>query len=103
VPAWLDANLITIVDGVAFGVLLFTIAVGLSLVFGIMDVLNLAHGALYLVGAYLAVRFAGDGSATLGGSWPPGWPRWWWARPPGPGWPCWPGRWPAAATSTRRC
>jgi branched-chain amino acid transport system permease protein len=66
VAAWLDANLITIVDGVAFGVLLFTIAVGLSLVFGIMDVLNLAHGALYLVGAYLAVRFAGDGSATLG-------------------------------------
>ena len=63
--AWLDANLITIVDGVAFGVLLFIIAVGLSLVFGIMDVLNLAHGALYLVGAYLAVRFAGDGSATL--------------------------------------
>jgi branched-subunit amino acid ABC-type transport system permease component len=66
VAAWLDANLITIVDGVAFGVLLFTIAVGLSLVFGIMDVLNLAHGALYLVGAYLAVRFAGDGTATLG-------------------------------------
>jgi branched-chain amino acid transport system permease protein len=66
VPAWLGDNLITIVDGVAFGVLLFTIAVGLSLVFGIMDVLNLAHGALYLVGAYLAVRFAGDGQATLG-------------------------------------
>jgi branched-chain amino acid transport system permease protein len=66
VPAWLDANLVTIVDGVAFGMLLFTIAVGLSLVFGIMDVLNLAHGALYLVGAYLAVRFVGDGPATLG-------------------------------------
>jgi branched-chain amino acid transport system permease protein len=66
VPAWLADNLITIVDGVAFGVLLFTIAVGLSLVFGIMDVLNLAHGALYLVGAYLAVRFVGDGEATMG-------------------------------------
>jgi branched-subunit amino acid ABC-type transport system permease component len=66
VPAWLGDNLVTIVDGVAFGVLLFTIAVGLSLVFGIMDVLNLAHGALYLAGAYLAVRFAGDGQATLG-------------------------------------
>jgi branched-chain amino acid transport system permease protein len=66
VPAWLGDNLITIVDGVAFGVLLFTIAVGLSLVFGIMDVLNLAHGALYLIGAYLAVRFVGDGQATLG-------------------------------------
>lgn len=65
-PAWLGDNLVTIVDGVAFGVLLFTIAVGLSLVFGIMDVLNLAHGALYLAGAYLAVRFAGDGQATLG-------------------------------------
>lgn len=65
--AVLGDNLITIVDGVAFGVLLFTIAVGLSLVFGIMDVLNLAHGALYLVGAYLAVQFAGDGQAGLGG------------------------------------
>jgi len=66
VPAWLGDNLATVVDGVAFGVLLFTIAVGLSLVFGIMDVLNLAHGALYLAGAYLAVRFVGDGQATLG-------------------------------------
>jgi branched-chain amino acid transport system permease protein len=66
VPAWLGDNLVTIVDGVAFGVLLFTIAVGLSLVFGIMDVLNLAHGALYLVGAYLAVQFVGDGQAGLG-------------------------------------
>jgi branched-subunit amino acid ABC-type transport system permease component len=66
VPAWLGDNLVTIVDGVAFGVLLFTIAVGLSLVFGVMDVLNLAHGALYLAGAYLAVRFVGDGQATLG-------------------------------------
>jgi branched-chain amino acid transport system permease protein len=64
--AVLGDNLVTIVDGVAFGVLLFTIAVGLSLVFGIMDVLNLAHGALYLVGAYLAVQFAGDGQAGLG-------------------------------------
>jgi branched-subunit amino acid ABC-type transport system permease component len=66
VPAWLGDNIVTIVDGVAFGVLLFTIAVGLSLVFGIMDVLNLAHGALYLAGAYLAVRFVGDGQATVG-------------------------------------
>ncbi|HEV8424261.1 MAG TPA: branched-chain amino acid ABC transporter permease [Actinomycetes bacterium] len=65
--AVLGDNLVTIVDGVAFGVLLFTIAVGLSLVFGIMDVLNLAHGALYLVGAYLADQFAGDGQAGIGG------------------------------------
>jgi branched-chain amino acid transport system permease protein len=65
--AVLGDNLVTIVDGVAFGVLLFTIAVGLSLVFGIMDVLNLAHGALYLVGAYLADQFAGVGRAGIGG------------------------------------
>jgi branched-chain amino acid transport system permease protein len=46
-------------------VLLFTIAVGLSLVFGIMDVLNLAHGALYLLGAYAAVQFVSDTTAGL--------------------------------------
>jgi branched-chain amino acid transport system permease protein len=50
----LATNLVTAVDGVAFGLLLFTLAVGLSLVFGMMDVLNLAHGTLYLVGAYAA-------------------------------------------------
>lgn len=62
---WLDSNLVTVVDGVAFGVLLFTLAIGLSLVFGVMDVLNLAHGALYLGGAYLAVTLVGDGSPSL--------------------------------------
>lgn len=63
---WLDSNLITMIDGVAFGVLLFTIALGLSLVFGVMDVLNLAHGALYLGGTYVAVSLVGGGGgATL--------------------------------------
>ncbi len=54
---WLTTNLVTILDGVAFGLLLFTIAIGLSLILGVLDVLNLAHGALYLAGAYLAVQF----------------------------------------------
>ena len=54
IVGWLDANLVSIVDGVAFGLLLFTLAVGLSLIFGMMDVLNLAHGTLYLIGAYVA-------------------------------------------------
>lgn len=58
---WFDDNLVTIVDGLAFGVLLFTLALGLSLVFGVMDVLNLAHGALYLGGAYVAVSVVGGG------------------------------------------
>ncbi len=58
---WFATNLITIIDGLAYGLLLFTLAVGLSLVFGMMDVLNLAHGALYFVGAYAAHVFS-DGS-----------------------------------------
>lgn len=59
-------HLFTVVDGLAIGVLLFVIALGLSLVFGVMDVLNLAHGALYLVGAYVAVSFVVGGKISLG-------------------------------------
>jgi branched-subunit amino acid ABC-type transport system permease component len=58
---WLDANFVSMIDGVAYGLLLFTLAVGLSLVFGMMDVLNLAHGVLYLLGAYVAYALS-DGS-----------------------------------------
>ena len=54
-----DANLVSILNGLALGLLLFVLAVGLSLVFGMMDVLNLAHGALYLVGAYVGWQFMG--------------------------------------------
>jgi branched-chain amino acid transport system permease protein len=57
--AWLDANLVSILNGVAIGFLLFILAIGLSLIFGMMDVLNLAHGGLFLVGAYLAWAVAG--------------------------------------------
>jgi branched-chain amino acid transport system permease protein len=42
-------------NGVAFGMLLFLLAAGLSLIFGVMRVLNLAHGAFYLVGGYVAL------------------------------------------------
>jgi len=52
-PVWLEANLVSVLNGFAIGFLLFILAVGLSLVFGMMDVLNLAHGALFLGGAYL--------------------------------------------------
>jgi branched-subunit amino acid ABC-type transport system permease component len=66
VIGWLDANLVSILNGFAIGSLLFILAVGLSIVFGMMDVLNLAHGALFLVGAYLAWTLLSDG-ATWGG------------------------------------
>lgn len=51
---------VTAIDGVAFGLLLFVVAAGLALTFGVMDVLNLAHGTLYLLGAYLAYLFVGQ-------------------------------------------
>src|SRR5262249_4373188 len=40
-----------------FGLLLFLLAAGLTLVFGIMDLVNLAHGSLYMMGAYFAASF----------------------------------------------
>jgi branched-chain amino acid transport system permease protein len=61
VLGWFDAHAVSIVDGAAFGLLYFTLAVGLSLVFGMMDVLNLAHGTLYLVGASVAYALADGG------------------------------------------
>jgi len=42
-------------NGLQFGVMLFLMAAGLTLVFGIMNLVNLAHGSLYMVGAYLWV------------------------------------------------
>ena len=50
--------LVQVLNGLQFGVLLFLIAAGLTLVFGVMDVINLAHGVQYMMGAYLAVLFA---------------------------------------------
>ena len=54
-------------NGLQYGVMLFLMAAGLTLVFGIMNLVNLAHGSLYMVGAYLATAFAGwSGSFVLG-------------------------------------
>src|ERR1700674_4471868 len=50
-------------NGVQLGMLLFLLAAGVTLVFGIMDLVNLAHGSLYMLGAYFAATFA-----TLTGS-----------------------------------
>lgn len=48
-----------VLNGVQFGVMLFLMSAGLTLVFGIMNMINLAHGSLYMVGAYLAATFYG--------------------------------------------
>ncbi|MGA2128414.1 MAG: branched-chain amino acid ABC transporter permease [Xanthobacteraceae bacterium] len=49
--------LIQVLNGLQLGILLFLIAAGLTLVFGVMDFINLAHGVQYMLGAYLAVTF----------------------------------------------
>ena len=49
--------IVQILNGLQFGVLLFLIAAGLTLVFGVMNFINLAHGVQYMLGAYLAVMF----------------------------------------------
>ena len=54
-------------NGLQFGLILFLIAAGLTLVFGVMDFINLAHGVQYMVGAYLMAAFtAYSGSFWLG-------------------------------------
>src|SRR5437588_2745319 len=54
-------------NGLQFGLLLFLLAAGLTLVFGIMDLVNLAHGSLYMMGAYFAATFAArTGNFVLG-------------------------------------
>ena len=56
----MDANtfLIQVLNGLQYGLLLFLVASGLTLVLGIMGIINLAHGTFYMVGAYLAFSLA---------------------------------------------
>ena len=54
-----------LLNGLQFGLMLFLLAAGLTLVFGIMDLMNLAHGSLYMIGAYLMATIA----AATGNFW----------------------------------
>ncbi|MBT4487741.1 MAG: branched-chain amino acid ABC transporter permease [Rhodospirillaceae bacterium] len=54
-------------NGLQFGIMLFLIAAGLTLVFGIMDMVNLAHGSLVMIGAYLATTLIAWTGSFLGG------------------------------------
>lgn len=49
-----DIVLLACLDGLAYGALVFLVAVGLSLIFGVLRVLNVAHGSFYAIGAYCA-------------------------------------------------
>nr|WP_315594161.1 branched-chain amino acid ABC transporter permease [uncultured Cupriavidus sp.] len=58
--------LVHLLNGLQYGVMLFLLAAGLTLVFGIMSFVNLAHGSLYMIGAYVAATVAAHtGSFTL--------------------------------------
>ncbi len=54
-------------NGLQFGLMLFLMAAGLTLVFGIMDMINLAHGSLYMVGAYLVASATAASGSFLAG------------------------------------
>ena len=55
-------------NGVQLGMLLFLLAAGLTLIFGIMDLVNLAHGSLYMLGAYFAATFAAMTGSFIAGA-----------------------------------
>jgi branched-chain amino acid transport system permease protein len=59
--------LIQCLNAVQYGLLLFLVASGLTLIFGIMGVINLAHGSFYMIGAYMAYALAPWVQAGLGG------------------------------------
>ncbi len=59
--------LIQCLNSLQYGLLLFLVASGLTLIFGIMGVINLAHGSFYMIGAYMAFVLAPLVAATFGG------------------------------------
>src|SRR5262244_2651963 len=56
----MDAFLIQTLNGVVNGLILALVASGLTLIFGIMDVVNFAHGELFMLGAYIGVVVLGS-------------------------------------------
>jgi branched-chain amino acid transport system permease protein len=56
----LPTFLIQLLNAVQYGLLLFLVASGLTLIFGIMGIINLAHGSFYMIGAYLAWSLSGS-------------------------------------------
>jgi branched-chain amino acid transport system permease protein len=59
--------LIQCLNAIQYGLLLFLVASGLTLIFGIMGVINLAHGSFYMIGAYMAFALSEPVAATFGG------------------------------------
>ena len=64
------AAITILVDGLTYASWLFIVALGLTLVFGVLKILNIAHGSFYALGAYAAASFVGWAAAL---KWAPGW------------------------------
>ena len=63
----LGSFLVQCLNSLQYGLLLFLVASGLTLIFGIMGVINLAHGSFYMIGAYMAFALAPLVDSTFGG------------------------------------
>ncbi len=61
-----DILLVNLLNGMSLGMVLFLLASGFSLVYGVMGILNLAHGALYMIGAYVAWSIAIQSGLNFG-------------------------------------
>jgi branched-chain amino acid transport system permease protein len=62
-----ETFLVQCLNSLQYGLLLFLVASGLTLIFGIMGVINLAHGSFYMIGAYMAYALAPIVGGTVGG------------------------------------
>src|SRR3546814_7854680 len=70
----MDFILTQFINGLAFGILLFMMAAGLSLIFGLMNVINVAHGSFFMLGAFTAysiMQWSGNFWLALGIGWVP--------------------------------
>jgi branched-chain amino acid transport system permease protein len=64
----MDVAIVSILSGISSGVVLFLVAAGLSFVLGLMGIVNIAHGAMVMTGAYAGINVAkASGSLILGG------------------------------------
>ena len=69
-------SLFQLLNGLTFAALLFVVASGFTLIFGLLRIVNLSHGALYLFGGYIGFSVAArTGSFVFGGALPR-WRRW---------------------------
>ena len=59
----MNTALTILIDGLAYASWLFIVALGLTLVFGVLKILNIAHGSFYAIGAYAAASFVGWGAS----------------------------------------